>query len=273
MRADSWPKRSRLYRGAGEIDAALQRVAGWPLATVLRKIAVERSGAGAARPAGPATGLDGLVALRGNRSGRGRGPRPRRTAAAAAAGILTAEEALRLVMIRGDGGPAGDDLRPRPASLPFLSSMDGRWHAGPDLDAAHWRSCVGRSGDWAAAMAALDDRQVDVCLEIGPASRLESIGHSPASKDLSALSLPSLLPAEQGGVDVLHAIGTLYAAGADPLWDRLAPPDGRCVRVPTYPWQRQRLWTLRKNWSAGLSAAGSEEPFEAVIPPAREKNF
>ena len=118
----------------------------------------------------------------------------------------------------------------------------------------------GRSGDWAAALAALDDRQVDVCLEIGPASRLELIGHSPASKDLSALSLPSLLPAEQGGVDVLTTIGTLYAAGADPLWDRLAPPDGRCVRVPTYPWQRQRLWTLRKNWLAGLSAAGSEEP-------------
>ena len=156
-------------------------------------------------------------------------------AAASAAGILTAEEVLQLVIPGGDGRPASNGPRSRPASLPFLSSVDGRWHAGPDLDASHWQSSVGHAGDWAAALTALDGRQVEVCLEMGPASLTKSIGQNPASKGPSALCLPALRPAEQGNVDVLTAVGTLYAAGADLLWDRLAPTGGRCVARADVP--------------------------------------
>jgi acyl carrier protein len=45
---------------------------------------------------------------------------------------------------------------------------------------------------------------------------------------------------------VLAAVAGLYAAGADFLWARLAPTGGNHVRVPTYAWQRQRLWLQGK---------------------------
>jgi acyl transferase domain-containing protein/acyl carrier protein len=264
-RAEAWkayaPRLAEALPGfaavTAEIDAALQRALGCSLATVLSE---------AARWNDPAWARPALLALQLALTawwrsvgiapdvvvGQGQGE----LAAAAAAGILTVDEVLRLVAAAG-----GDDPRPRPASLPFLSSIDARWHSGPDLNASHWRSCIGQSGDWSAAIEALDDRQLDVCLEIGPASLAESIGRNPAAKGPSALFLPALLLTEPRGVDVLTAVGTLYAAGADPLWDRLAPADGRCVRVPTYPWQRQRLWLHGKTrWAQSLLPAVAPSP-------------
>ncbi len=241
-----------------EIDAALQRVLGWSLATVLGEDGRWNDPAWA-RPALLAlqlavttwwryVGIAPDVVL-----GKGQGE----LAAASAAGILTVEEVLHLVAATGGDGP-----RSRPASLPFLSSIDGQSHAGPDLDASHWRSCIGHSGGWAAALRALDDRQVDVCLEIGPASLAESM--------VRAVNyLPALLLAEPRGVDVLTAVGTLYAAGSDPLWDRLAPAEGHCVRVPTYPWQRQRLWVYGKTrWTKSLVPSPVSQPQIPAAEPA-----
>ena len=243
-----------------EIDAALKLVAGCSLATLSSE---------AARWNDPLWARPSLLALQLALTawwrsvgiapdvvvGQGQGE----LAAAVAAGILTVEEALRLVVSGGNGDrQATGSPRSRPASLPFLSSVDGRWHAGPDLDAFHWQSCVDRPGDWAAALRALDDRQVDVCLEVGPASLEHSAGRNPAT-----IFLPALLPAKQG-VDVLTAVGTLYAAGADPLWDRLVPVDGRCVRVPTYPWQRQALWVDGKTrWAQSLLPSAAPAPDRA----------
>jgi acyl transferase domain-containing protein len=249
-----------------EIDSALQRVAGWPLAAVLSENS-RWSDPAWARPAllslqlaltawWRSVGIAPDVVL-----GQGQGE----LAAAAAAGILTAEEVLHLVVAAGGNGRTASAV-PRPAVLPFLSSIDGQSHAGPDLDVSHWRSCAGHSGGWAKALDALDNRQVDVCLEIGPASLAESIGRNPASKSASALFLPTLLLTEPRGVDVLTAVGALYAAGADLQWDRLSPANGRCVRVPSYPWQRQRLWVFDKiRWAHSLLPSTAPSPGPASV--------
>ncbi len=136
-RAEAWkpyaPRLAEALPGfaavTAEIDAALQRVAGWSLATVLSEN-VRWNDPAWARPALLAlqlaltawwrsVGIAPDVVL-----GQGQGE----LAAASAAGILTVEEVLQLVVAAGAAGP-----RPRAASLPFLSSIDGRWHAGPDL--------------------------------------------------------------------------------------------------------------------------------------------
>jgi acyl transferase domain-containing protein len=252
---------------AAEVDAALTRVAGFSLAAVLGD-AGRWNDLAWARPSLLALQLALTAWWRSVGiapdvvAGQGQGE----LAAAAAAGVFTAEEALSLVVSSGaDGRPATVSPRPRSASLPFLSSVDGRWHAGPDLNASHWQSCIGHSGDLTAAIHALDDREVDVCLEAGPASLAPSIKQNPA-----AIFLPALLPAKQG-VDVLTAVGTLYAAGADPLWERLVPADGRPVRVPTYPWQRQPLWVPGKaRWAQSLLPAAAPASDRAVQSEAAE---
>ena len=240
------------------IDAACQRVMGWSLAAI-RDADPRWNDPAWAQPALLALQLAltawwRLVGIVPNVVlGQGVGE----LAAAVTAGILTNEEALHLV-VGGHGsnrGPAYDRVKPRPASLPLASAADGKVHPGPDLDAAHWRSCLTHSGSLAGAMAALGDRQVDVVLEVGPGSLIDSNQTSAARNDPLSVVVPSLRPADDGGVDLSAAVGTLYAAGADLLWPRLAASPGRCVRVPTYSWQRQRFWALGQNWVTPSHAA------------------
>ena len=185
-------------------------------------------------------------------------------AAAAAAGILTPDEALKIIVDNGRGGVPS----PRPAALPFLSSVDGKPHAGPDLDAAHWQTCLGQSHDLTTAAETLSDRRVDVFLQIGPQGPAASFSQLP---DHPVAIVPSLLEGDQGRVDVLTAVGSLYAAGADFAWQSLAPPDGRCVRLPTYPWQRQRHWVEAKNWLSSPDAA-KQSPDTSAAPEVRRRS-
>ena len=170
--------------------------------------------------------------------GRGAGE----LAAAVAAGILTAAEALQLVADRSASNGSSRRLMPaaRPASLPFLSSRDGAAHAGTDLGLAHWQTCLKEPGDVTEALRTVAARRVDAVLEIGPVSLLESC--SAILPDPLPALVASLAGADRQDAGVYAAIGALYAVGADPRWKPLAPATGRCVRLPTYPWQRQRLW-------------------------------
>jgi len=144
-------------------------------------------------------------------------------AAAFAAGVFTLEQALQLVA-------DGTTPEVKPAVLPLISSVDGRSHLGGDLDAAHWQACLaGRADGWQKALELLDQRKADVRLEMSPSSLRERV------------------------------LASLYAAGAAVAWRRIAPK-GRCVRAPTYPWQRQRLWALKKRWTADAKSEPASQP-------------
>ena len=218
--AESWkshilqlPSVSGFNAAAEDVDAALQRVAGWPLADVLNSN-FPWADPNKARP--------GLLALQLALSawwrtvgvspdvvlGHGIGE----LAAACAAGILTLDECLLLAVGRGEG------VHSRPALLPFLSAVDGKPHPGPDLDSSHWQLCLEHSAGHATAVAALQGRNVDVCvkIELGPT----------IVTPRPMIAAQSSLHANAEGSDLhamlLAAVGALYAAGADFVWQRLA---------------------------------------------------
>jgi amino acid adenylation domain-containing protein/thioester reductase-like protein len=153
-------------------------------------------------------------------------------AAACAAGILTAEEALGLVAGSHASGN-GSTPQSRVARLPFLSSLDGRPHLGPDLKAEHWQACLGQPAKMEIARKALAERKVDICLLMGEAD--------PAG--LTGQVAPILESS-------LATVARLYAAGADLTWTVLSPASGQCVRLPSYPWQKQRHWAPQSQWNA-----------------------
>ncbi len=188
------------------------------------------------------------------------GPGAGELAAACAAGILTAEDALRLVAghdvpMAGEPGtmypwswsgsgptPA---TQPRAAQLPFLSSVDGQAHSGPDLGPGHWQSCLRhpQNADAAGTMypwsATLAQRKVDICLGLG------------ADAPLATVPVHEVLPPS------VVTLGVLYAAGVDLTWEPLAPANGRCVRLPAYPWQKQHFWVPQSQWTAPATVGGA----------------
>lgn len=164
-------------------------------------------------------------------------------AAASVAGILSADEAMQLA---ADPSVAEAlDPASRTAALPFVSSVDGKLHRGNDLPNAHWRRALESHDGWNAAMAVLRDRRMDCCMQIGPGQReIDVSGWTNAEgRGVEVLATS----ARGADVDALWTLGRLYALGADIRWEHVAPSDGRCVRLPTYPWQRRRLWAVHRD--------------------------
>jgi len=193
-------------------------------------------------------------------------------AAAAIAGILTVEEALQLAKRHqastNGNGAVSQEAPHRSASLPFISCVDGKLHTGADLDARHWTRCIQAAAGTTAAAVAIAKRSVDLCLEIGPASHVESLGRLLADKHPAGFVIPSLHRSESGTVSTSAAVAALYVAGSELHWDRLSPADARHVRVPTYPWQRQRLWApVNNNLAARQTAVFTESHPQANSTP------
>ena len=68
-----------------------------------------------------------------------------------------------------------------------------------------------------------------------------ALGTFPAAEDLDPRLLAPLRPHDDEPVRLRHALAALYVAGHPVTW---AHPDGarRRVRLPAYPWQRERAW-------------------------------
>ncbi len=237
------------------IDDIAERILGWRLSAVFKEDAV-----GSDRHHAPSALLALQLALTAWWRSAGVtpdvvvGPGTGELAAACAAGILTAEEALQVVaghhvghhvpMVvvdeRGEGGPLPGP-QPRAALLPFLSCVDGQAHSGLDLGAAHWQSCLRRPQNRDSAAKALSQRTVDFRLGLGARA-------APAAEPLGETVGPSLA-----------TLGLLYAAGVDLTWGPLVPANARCVRLPAYPWQKQRLWAPQNPWTAPAPAVEKDE--------------
>ena len=129
--------------------------------------------------------------------------------------------------------------------------MDGQTHAGPDLAPAHWQACRQGAPNRDAAAAALARRGADFSLSL---IACEDGASQPYAESLH----PSLA-----------ALAQLYAGGVDLKWTPLFPGHplaGQCVRLPAYPWQKQRLWVDHGKWTRPVDAASAAmvtvEPFK-----------
>ncbi|MEX2500726.1 MAG: beta-ketoacyl synthase N-terminal-like domain-containing protein, partial [Trueperaceae bacterium] len=134
------------------------------------------------------------------------------------------------------------DLRAGSADVPLVSEVTGDWTDGTALDGAYWWRNVREPVRFADATARLLDAEVDTFVEIGPHPVLAGpLGETIAHIGADARVLASLRRHQDEGRTMLATLGELYVRGAPVAWSAVAPA-GRCVRLPTYPWQRERYW-------------------------------
>jgi acyl transferase domain-containing protein/acyl-CoA synthetase (AMP-forming)/AMP-acid ligase II/acyl carrier protein len=135
-------------------------------------------------------------------------------------------------------------LAPRPASVPYYSTVTGGLLEGDKLDAAYWGRNLREPVQFAAAADALIAAGFDLFLEFGPHPVLtEPLHQCLRQRKTAGLVLSSLRRDEDDRAALLAAVGGLYAAGIAPTWDMIAPL-GRVVPLPSYPWQRERCWYI-----------------------------
>jgi len=134
-----------------------------------------------------------------------------------------------------------------PPTIPYVSNVTGTWMTAADAtDPSYWvrhlRQTV-RFGDGAALLLAEGER---IFLEVGPGQTLSTLvmqhpDRTPGQTVLNSMRHPQDQQSDVGFV--LQVLGKLWLAGAAVDWDGFhAGERRRKLRLPTYPFERQRYW-------------------------------
>ena len=146
----------------------------------------------------------------------------------------------------------------RPPQVPFVSNVTGTWITSeeatdPGYWARHLRQTV-RFSDGIRELLREPDR---VLLEVGPGQVLASLARMQRDAAGQALVLHSLRPAHLRQSDLSRTtatLGHLWTLGLPVDWKAYnAGQRRRRVRLPTYPFERQRYWVDPQDGFTGTS--------------------
>src|SRR6185436_5855686 len=70
---------------------------------------------------------------------------------------------------------------------------------------------------------------------------------------------------EEEQATLLAALGALYAQDYPLDWQRLYPEGGRCISLPSYPWQTERYWLETEEIGAALNFNARRNPTHPLL--------
>lgn len=130
-----------------------------------------------------------------------------------------------------------------PPALPLYSTLEGRRIDGDRHGLDYWLRNGRRPADFQRAVTAAIGDGFDAFLEIGPNRVMSAAVRScAAAAGRTAWTGASMVRGEPETEHLRALLPEMYAAGVAIDWDAHHPP-GRFVALPSYPWQRSRLWT------------------------------
>ncbi|MFI8933972.1 type I polyketide synthase [Streptomyces sp. NPDC053474] len=145
-------------------------------------------------------------------------------------------------------------LTPRPAAIPFYSTVTADVLDTTALDGAYWYRNLRQRVRFAETVGVLAERGHSVFVEVSPHPALTS-----AVEDLvdHAVAVGSLRRDDGGPERFVTSLAEAYARGVRPDW-RAVFPGARPVDVPTSAFRRRRFWLepARTDASADVEAAG-----------------
>jgi acyl transferase domain-containing protein len=127
--------------------------------------------------------------------------------------------------------------------IPLLSNLDGDFFKENEFpDAPYWRNHTRQAVRFAACMNALSREGIQVFIEIGPNPTLLGMGQRFIAGE-NNLWLSSLREGRDDRSVMLRSLAQLHVRGVTVDWKAFdsAYPH-RYLRLPTYPFQRQRYW-------------------------------
>ena len=253
----------RLGSSIAQADQALQAAAGWNLATMLAESASWDD---------PARALPAVTAIQIALADwwRRAGVEPQAVivsgigelAGAVAAGVLNVADAIGIAVAIGRGQEIAPEsaATTQAATIPLFSAVDGRQLKGLSGEASRWRQREATQIT-EPAIAELKKRGVDATVRLNPESRCQPIDQP--TRQLDEASRGSDQP-------LRDALAQLHALGAELRWQEILKSAERCVRIPTYPWQRQRLWVNPQEIQAqpGFASKPVFGPLASISQPA-----
>jgi len=129
------------------------------------------------------------------------------------------------------------------SAIRFLSTVTGAELEGPELGAAYWWRNVREPVRFSAAVARAIQLGCRVFIELGPHAILQRyIGECLSAAGTKGRVLSLQRRGNDGWQSLLDAVLRAHLLAAKPNLDVFFPHVGRPVRLPNYPWQRERHW-------------------------------
>jgi acyl transferase domain-containing protein len=148
------------------------------------------------------------------------------------------------------------DLKPQAGSVPLCSTVRGSVIRGEEMDAAYWVSNLRDTVQFDNATELLLREGFDTFIEMSPHPiLLPFIEQTGVLSGVDVLAVGSTRREEPETQAMLNVLCSLYAHGAEIGWKRLYPA-GNLVKLPAYPWQRERFWIE----SVGVTPSLRETP-------------
>jgi len=134
-------------------------------------------------------------------------------------------------------------VQPCPDTIPLISTVTGKRIEWGEATAAYWPRNVRQPVRFMDAINELIRTGHRTFIEIGAHPVLAtSILECLSQAGEEGTTLASLKRKEPEEVVMLGALGQLYTIGYPVDWSRQNHHGGRFVRLPSYPWQRERYW-------------------------------
>jgi acyl transferase domain-containing protein/acyl carrier protein len=135
-------------------------------------------------------------------------------------------------------------IQARRATLPLFSTVYGRRIEGPEMGPEYWWRNVRQTVQFASAADQLLAWGCDNVVELSPHPVLAvSLNECSQHQGKKMQVLPSLRRREDERGTMLRSLGQLYTLGHAVNWDGVIPGPARTLRLPSYPWQRERYWS------------------------------
>jgi acyl transferase domain-containing protein/NADPH:quinone reductase-like Zn-dependent oxidoreductase/acyl carrier protein len=135
-------------------------------------------------------------------------------------------------------------LQPRPATLPLFSTVFGQRIDGPEMGPEYWWRNVRQTVQFSPAVDHLLDGGYDAVVELSPHPVLAaSVAECSQHRGKTVSIMPSLRRREDERGTMLRSLGRLYTLGYPIDWHGVLPGPAKTLRLPRYPWQRERCWS------------------------------
>lgn len=178
--------------------------------------------------------------------------------------VDVASHSPQMELLRDDLLRSLDGIRSMPPQVAMYSTVNGHQVQEGLLDAAYWYRNLREPVLLWPTVELLRERGHALFVELSPHPILMPALQDGFVTDAKGGTALGTLRREQPEQRCLQdTLGALYACGLLPKWERIHPAASQCVKLPAYPWQRERFWPENPT----QQAAGDQRP---LIPRTTE---
>ena len=157
--------------------------------------------------------------------------------------VETAYHSKQMEPIKNELLEVLDSLHPNSTQIPLYSTVSGKLINGIETGPDYWWRNVREPVRFAQGIQSLLQAGFREFLEIGPHPVLgHSVKEIAAKEHTKVTLIPSLKRKKPEQLLMLESLGQLYVSGYAIDWPKLTPQGGQFIRIPNYPWQKERYW-------------------------------